>query len=292
MLIAFRKQRLAWQVALPTLSEREQFVVHIASPNTVPSEAVTEHISAHWLVTNDNAGSDDGFVGVLNFEAGATERLHRHSESERAMVVLAGNATVLTANGEQAAPEGTIIFAARGIWHGLRANGSRLTVLSVYGGSASSPSTLLTDYPGRMEPTGDHPYLVNMHDVEEFPQHNPARALFHMTGRKFLDREIVGSTAIILGYAGYAAKSGAHEFHRHPLADEFVYVLEGDGVHLYGDQEIPMRPGDFAHIPAGEWHGLRNSGSVPLRVLFGFLGVGGWDQRGYELPDGAPGHGN
>lgn len=259
-------------------------MVHIASPKTVPAEAITEHVSAHWLATRDN-GSHAGFAGVLNFEAGAGEQLHRYPNSERAIVVLAGDATVLTVDGDRPAPQGTIIFAAHGIWHGLRASaGSRLTVLSVYGGSASSPTALLTDFPNGIEPTGDRPYFLNMRDVEEFPQHDPSRALFHMTASKFLDNSI-GSTAIILGYAGYAPERGAHEFHRHPLADEFVYVLEGDGVHLYGDQEIPMKSGDFAHIPAGEWHGLRNGGATPLRVLFGFLGVGGWDQRGYELPN-------
>lgn len=267
-------------------------MVHIASPDTVTSEAVTERIRARWLATGDNAGSCRGFAGLLDFEAGASERLHRHPESERAIVVLAGDAIVLTVGGERPAPQGTIIFAARGVWHGLRASGGPLTVLSVYGGSALSPAALSTDYPDRMEPTGELPYFLNMHGVEEFPQHNPARALFYMTARKYLDNETVGSTKLMLGYAGYAPKRGVHELHRHPLAEEFVYVLEGDGIHLCGDREIPMKRGDFAHIPAGEWHGLRNSEAMPLTVLFGFLGVGAWDERGYELPDSATDPGN
>jgi mannose-6-phosphate isomerase-like protein (cupin superfamily) len=57
--------------------------------------------------------------------------------------------------------------------------------------------------------------------------------------------------------------------HRHAPA-EIYYVLSGEGsVHLDG-VEHPLRAGTSVFIPGNTWHGARNTGSEPLRLLYVF----------------------
>ena len=54
--------------------------------------------------------------------------------------------------------------------------------------------------------------------------------------------------------------------HRHPYEHE-VFVLEGKGVVLEGEQQHTLQKGDFVLIQPNEIHQFRNTGSVPLRFL-------------------------
>jgi len=50
--------------------------------------------------------------------------------------------------------------------------------------------------------------------------------------------------------------------------DEAIYILAGKGTLSYGEEEYPVRPGDYIHLPAGgEAHQLRNSGEADLDYL-------------------------
>lgn len=79
----------------------------------------------------------------------------------------------------------------------------------------------------------------------------------------------------------------AHEIHRHPGADEAIYILAGTGLHLrVGDGPVRVVAGDLVMIPAGEWHGLANDSDQPLRLLGLFGGVGSYAEAGYDIhPD-------
>jgi len=59
------------------------------------------------------------------------------------------------------------------------------------------------------------------------------------------------------GYSPRHSHAGEHE----------VYVLEGSGVVLLGDRELPAGPGTFAFIPAWEEHQFKNPGDGILRFL-------------------------
>jgi mannose-6-phosphate isomerase-like protein (cupin superfamily) len=57
--------------------------------------------------------------------------------------------------------------------------------------------------------------------------------------------------------------------HRHAQS-EIYYVLSGEGiVHIAGDEHA-LRVGTSVFIPGGEWHGARNTGREPLRLLYVF----------------------
>jgi mannose-6-phosphate isomerase-like protein (cupin superfamily) len=59
----------------------------------------------------------------------------------------------------------------------------------------------------------------------------------------------------------------AHALHAHAGQDKVYHVLEGTGVFLLADRELPMTPGDLLVAPEGVPHGVRNTGTTRLLVL-------------------------
>lgn len=54
--------------------------------------------------------------------------------------------------------------------------------------------------------------------------------------------------------------------HSHPYEHE-VFVIDGAGVVLEGEQEHPITAGDFVYIAPDEIHQFRNTGGKPLKFL-------------------------
>lgn len=183
-------------------------------------------------------------------------------------------AVVLEGAGELAgAPAwpGTVGVAGPGAG-GLTAVAFAELVLLVLHGDGTSP--------GGADPP--QPRVLALQDVPERVAHDPALGFYNMRARRLLDDSSDGCP-FCLGVGTFAAGSGCHDLHRHPNADEFFYVWEGSGAHLGPDgAPHPVRPGDLVHVPAGEWHGFRNTGHQPARALFGYLGVTRFADAGYE----------
>jgi mannose-6-phosphate isomerase-like protein (cupin superfamily) len=59
----------------------------------------------------------------------------------------------------------------------------------------------------------------------------------------------------------------SHALHAHAGMDKVYAVIEGDGVFLLEDRELPMRAGDLLVAPEGVPHGVRNTGRTRLLVL-------------------------
>jgi quercetin dioxygenase-like cupin family protein len=51
----------------------------------------------------------------------------------------------------------------------------------------------------------------------------------------------------------------AHRFHYHPHFEEAIFFLEGTALQWVGKKSRLMKPGEVAHIPAGEIHGTYNT---------------------------------
>ena len=58
-----------------------------------------------------------------------------------------------------------------------------------------------------------------------------------------------------------------HKLHAHAGMDKVYQVLEGSGVFLLEDREIPMEAGVMLVAPEGVAHGIRNDGAERLVVL-------------------------
>lgn len=69
-----------------------------------------------------------------------------------------------------------------------------------------------------------------------------------------------------LGIIDFAAGRELEQ-HVHAEEDDSFYVLAGELVVTFGDDEVVAGPGTFVLVPPGTLHGLRNDGSEPVRVL-------------------------
>lgn len=62
----------------------------------------------------------------------------------------------------------------------------------------------------------------------------------------------------------------ANPLHYHPNCEEILYVLEGAGKHLLGEEWVPVRPGSVVRIPVHMKHKLVNTGPDTMRTLIVF----------------------
>jgi mannose-6-phosphate isomerase-like protein (cupin superfamily) len=58
-----------------------------------------------------------------------------------------------------------------------------------------------------------------------------------------------------------------HKLHSHASMDKIYHVLEGQGLFLLQDRELPMQAGMMLIAPDGVPHGIRNTSSQRLCVL-------------------------
>lgn len=87
----------------------------------------------------------------------------------------------------------------------------------------------------------------------------------------YLDAETHPEAPAAFAEYGLGA-GGALPIHRHEKTTEIAYFLEGEGVvrTAAGDEvrELPVGAGDVWFTPPGAWHGLRNTGDGPLKLVF------------------------
>jgi mannose-6-phosphate isomerase-like protein (cupin superfamily) len=77
---------------------------------------------------------------------------------------------------------------------------------------------------------------------------------------------IFESARLLVGLNGFEPGQ-AHALHAHPGMDKVYSVVEGEGVFLLENRELPMRAGDLLVAPEGVPHGVRNTGAGRLLVL-------------------------
>ena len=68
----------------------------------------------------------------------------------------------------------------------------------------------------------------------------------------------------------------------HPQADQWLYVLSGQGEAVGEKERHVLKPGILLVIPAGQGHQIRNRGPEPLRTL-NFYSVLAYDRQGDPL---------
>jgi mannose-6-phosphate isomerase-like protein (cupin superfamily) len=54
---------------------------------------------------------------------------------------------------------------------------------------------------------------------------------------------------------------------RHRGADQWLYVVSGSGVAVVNGERVELREGTLELIRRGDTHGIRNTGSGPLKTL-------------------------
>jgi mannose-6-phosphate isomerase-like protein (cupin superfamily) len=62
--------------------------------------------------------------------------------------------------------------------------------------------------------------------------------------------------------------------HKHLDHDELIFIHQGQGTLTLGDQLIEVKTGAVAYIPRGTWHGLDNTGTEKLKMIFQYSPAG------------------
>lgn len=73
-----------------------------------------------------------------------------------------------------------------------------------------------------------------------------------------------------------------HLLHRHPNAEQIMYVLEGSCLALSEGEPVRLKEGDAVFVARSEWHGVRNDTEEPAVMLVIYAGAGTLEEAGYE----------
>jgi mannose-6-phosphate isomerase-like protein (cupin superfamily) len=77
---------------------------------------------------------------------------------------------------------------------------------------------------------------------------------------------IFESSRVLVGLNAFEPGQ-SHALHAHSGMDKLYFVVDGEGVFLLADRELPMRAGELLVAPEGVPHGVRNTGKSRLLVL-------------------------
>jgi quercetin dioxygenase-like cupin family protein len=97
-----------------------------------------------------------------------------------------------------------------------------------------------------------------------------------------INREDTGASKIILLSSEFPPGK-VHLLHRHPNAEQIMYVLEGSCLALSEGEPTRLNEGDAVFIAQGEWHGVRNDTEEPTVTLVIYAGAGTLEEAGYEV---------
>ena len=125
------------------------------------------------------------------------------------------------------------------------------------------------------------PFLIHEDECPLESWDDPARG--NATWKTLISADRSPTESLTVGTAKVDPGEGTpYRLHRH-AHPEVYYVLEGEG-HVWVDgEEFQVRAGSALFIPGSSEHGLHNSGSVPLRLLYIFPAEK-FEEVEYEFP--------
>lgn len=62
--------------------------------------------------------------------------------------------------------------------------------------------------------------------------------------------------------------------HKHLSNDEVIFIQSGEGILTLGEKTIDVKTGTVVFVPKGVWHGLENSGTENIRMVFQYTPAG------------------
>jgi quercetin dioxygenase-like cupin family protein len=100
--------------------------------------------------------------------------------------------------------------------------------------------------------------------------------------RNVINKDDAGARRIIL-LSSELPPGKVHLLHRHPNAEQIMYMLEGSCLALSEGEPVRLNEGDAVFIAQGEWHGVRNDSGQPAVTLVIYAGAGTLEEAGYEV---------
>jgi quercetin dioxygenase-like cupin family protein len=99
--------------------------------------------------------------------------------------------------------------------------------------------------------------------------------------RNVINKDDAGATSMIL-LTSELPPGTVHLLHRHPNAEQIMYVVEGSCLALSEGEPTRLEEGYAVFIARGEWHGVRNDTDRPAVTLVIYSGAGTLEEAGYE----------
>jgi quercetin dioxygenase-like cupin family protein len=99
--------------------------------------------------------------------------------------------------------------------------------------------------------------------------------------RNVINKDDAGAQRMIL-LSSEIPPGKVHLLHRHPNAEQIMYVVEGSCLALSEGEPVRLKEGDAVFIAQGEWHGVRNDGERSALTLVIYSGAGTLEEAGYE----------
>jgi quercetin dioxygenase-like cupin family protein len=99
--------------------------------------------------------------------------------------------------------------------------------------------------------------------------------------RNVINKDAVGANGTVLLSTEFPPGK-VHLLHRHPNAEQIMYVLEGSCLALSEGEPVRIEEGDAVFVARGEWHGVRNDTEGSAVALVIYAGAGTLEEAGYE----------
>lgn len=247
-----------------------------------PSQEGWIDMRVQFLIDAAHGGAEHIVFGRTLFAPGSTHRRHAHPQGEEFEFLTAGQGLALRAEGDILVGADDAWFTPKGGTHGF-ANTGDVDVEVIWGwaGAGSRDGVgyqRLEDLP----PGGGETFKVSLAETPQTEGGPPQEGGIKMRVQWLISQQRGGATEVVFGRT-VMPPGAAHEWHRHPGAEEFIYLLEGSGTVLNDDDEVPARRGDVWLSPVGTWHGFRNTSDAAVVLFWGWAGAGSRAAAGYEV---------
>ncbi|PHR91139.1 MAG: cupin [Robiginitomaculum sp.] len=101
----------------------------------------------------------------------------------------------------------------------------------------------------------------------------------------YLTQDTVGTRDSLVATATIKPGQEIHPPHAH-AEEEYLYIVEGEGTWFLNGKSFPAKAGDFLYAAPWDYHGAKNTGSVPLTFV-----VWKWNGAGITPPKEPLGNG-
>lgn len=97
--------------------------------------------------------------------------------------------------------------------------------------------------------------VLNVNEVKEFSK------------EKRIRKKLLGSEQLVAEFVCYEPGQSTPQ-HPHPKQDELFYVIEGRGIFIIDNKEIPVKESSLVLVPARIKHGISADKDSRLVVMF------------------------
>ena len=84
--------------------------------------------------------------------------------------------------------------------------------------------------------------------------------------RKHYGGTTAATAEVLSGYVDLKPGQEPHPPHAH-VDEEFLYLVEGSGTWFVNGKTIPAKAGDVLYTAPNDLHGIKNTGTTPLRFF-------------------------